>query len=55
MRPTSVNPPVYQLRLETSGVSARVPSGDWFTFQVNETWGRTTPEDILARLRKALG
>ena len=55
MRPTSVNPPVYQLRLDTAGVNARVPSGDWFTFQVNETWGRTTSADILARLRKALG
>jgi threonine aldolase len=55
MRPTSVNPPVYQLRLDTAGVSAQTPSGDWFIFQVNETWARSTPEDILARLRKALG
>jgi threonine aldolase len=55
MKPASVNPPVYQLRLETAGVSARVPDGDWLTMQVNETWTRVPADEILARMRRALG
>jgi threonine aldolase len=55
MRPTSVNPPVYQLRLETAGVTAAVPVGEWFTMHVNETWLRIGPDEIVGRLRKALG
>ena len=46
---------VYQGRLEIAGVSARIPTGEWFTLQVNETWGRATAPEIAARFRKALG
>ena len=55
MRPTSVNPPVYQLRLDTAGVTARAPAGDWLGMQVNETWARVPAEEIVRRLRTALG
>lgn len=55
MRVFNVNAPVYQMRLDPTGITAHPPSGDWFTFQVNETWARTSASDIVARLRKALG
>jgi threonine aldolase len=55
MRPTSVNPPVYQLRLETAGISARVPTGEWFSLQVNETWSRLPADEIVSRFKAALG
>ena len=55
MRVFNVNAPVYQMRLDPTGITAHPPSGDWFTFQVNETWARTPAADIVACLRKALG
>ena len=56
MRVSDVNAPVYQGRLEDAGISAQIPVGtDWFTMQVNETWGRVPAEEIVRRLRKALG
>jgi threonine aldolase len=55
LRPTSVNPPVYLGRLEAAGISARPPVGDWFNFQVNETWGRVPATEIIHRFEKALG
>jgi threonine aldolase len=55
LRVNGVNAPVYQGRLETAGVSARIPTGDWFTLQVNETWGRAPAQEIAGRFRKALG
>ena len=55
MRLTGVNGPVYQGRLESAGISARIPaSGDWFTLQVNETWARATGTEIASRFRAAL-
>lgn len=55
-RVDGVNAPVYQGRLEEAGISARSPvSNDWFNIQVNETWTRATPEEIVRRFRKALG
>jgi threonine aldolase len=51
----NVNAPVYLDRLEAGGIGARAPSGDWFTFQVNETWARVPADEIVARFRKALG
>ena len=51
----NVNPPVYLDRLEAAGIGAHAPAGDWFTFQVNETWARVPAGDITARFRKALG
>ena len=55
MRVHSVNGPVYQLRLEEAGISARPPAAEWFTMQVNATWANVTAEEITARFRKALG
>ena len=56
MRVSDVNAPVYQVRLEDAGISAKAPVGtDWFTLQVNETWSRFSATDIAARFRKALG
>ena len=55
LRTTGVNAPIYQQRLESAGVSARVPPGSRFTMQVNETWLRVPPEEITARFRRALG
>jgi threonine aldolase len=55
MRLTGVNGPVYQGRLESAGISAKVPAtGDWFTLQVNETWARVPGAEIAARFRGAL-
>ncbi|MBC7925446.1 MAG: amino acid lyase [Bryobacteraceae bacterium] len=51
----NVNPPVYQLRLETAGISARVPVNDVFLLQVNETWNRLPADDIYGRFIAALG
>jgi threonine aldolase len=55
LRLTSVNAPVYLGRLEAAGISARTPTGDWITVQVNETWARLPAAEIAARFRKALG
>jgi threonine aldolase len=55
LRLTSVNAPVYLGRLEAAGISARTPTGDWLTLQVNETWARLPASEITARFRKALG
>ena len=56
MRVSDVNAPVYQGRLEEAGISARIPAGsEWFTLQVNETWGRIPATEIARRFRKALG
>jgi threonine aldolase len=55
MRVRNVNAPVYNMRLEQAGISARTPSGEWFAIQVNETWNRVPAAEIVARLRTALG
>ena len=55
MRVHSVNGPVYQLRLEEAGISALPPAAEWFTMRVNATWAPVSPEEIIARFRKALG
>lgn len=55
MRVHSVNGPVYQLRLEEAGISARPPAAEWFTMQVNATWASVPAAEIVARFRKALG
>src|ERR1039457_3668072 len=51
----NVNASVYHVRLESAGITARAPDGDWFTLQVNETWARVPASEIIARFRKALG
>jgi threonine aldolase len=55
LRVVNVNAPVYQLRLETAGISARIPLNDWFALQVNETWTRLPAEEIYNRFVTALG
>lgn len=51
-----VNPPVYQLRLAEAQIISRPPvGGEWFDVHVNETWLRAQPDEIVARLRRALG
>ena len=51
----NVNAPVYQMRLESAGISAPNPAGDWFAMQVNETWTRIPAAAIATRFRQALG
>lgn len=55
MRAQNVNTPVYLGRLEAAGISARPPSGDWLSLQMNETWARVSAAEMVARFRKALG
>jgi len=55
LRVNGVNAPVYLGRLESAGVSARPPVGDWLTLQVNETWARASAAEIAARFQQALG
>ena len=51
----NVNAPVYQGRLEQSGIVANVPVGDRLVLQVNETWNRVPAEEIAARFKRAMG
>lgn len=55
LRVVNVNAPVYQLRLEEAGISARPPERDWLSIQVNSTWAPVPPAEIISRFRKALG
>jgi threonine aldolase len=56
MRVLGVNAPIYQLRLEQAGITARLPAGgEWFNIQVNETWARVPAEQLVARFRAGLG
>lgn len=55
LRVQNVNAPVYQLRLETAGISAQIPQADWFSLHVNETWTRLTSDEIYKRFVVALG
>jgi threonine aldolase len=54
LRVFGVNAPVYQNRLELTGISTNNPTGDWFNIQVNETWTRLPAADIAARFKQAL-
>lgn len=55
MRVQNVNAPVYQLRLESAGISARPPEHNQLTLRVNATWARLPAAEILNRFRQALG
>ncbi len=55
LKVTSVNAPVYRLRLEQAGIAAAPTAGEWLTIQVNETWNRAAADEIVGRFRKALG
>ncbi|MDX2150892.1 MAG: beta-eliminating lyase-related protein [Bryobacteraceae bacterium] len=53
LRTPGVNAPNYQSRLETAGISTRLAPGDReFLIQVNETWNRVPPAEIVSRFRK---
>jgi threonine aldolase len=54
LRVFGVNAPVYQNRLEHTGITTNNPTGDWFNIQVNETWTRLPAADIAARFKQAL-
>src|SRR5205814_1056645 len=54
MRVFNVNAPVYQQRLDGAGIAAADPVNDWFLIQVNETWSRIPPAEIVARFRLGL-
>jgi threonine aldolase len=56
LRTTGVNAPVYRLRLEQAGIVVAHPvDAVWIDMRVNETWTRVSAEEIVARMRKALG
>ena len=54
LKPIGANAPAYQGRLEQAGISARVPAGDTFTLQVNETWNRASAAEIVARFQRGI-
>jgi threonine aldolase len=54
LRAKGVNAEAYQRRAQEAGIALAAPRGDRFTIQVNETWNRATPQEILERLRKGL-
>jgi threonine aldolase len=55
LKTPGANAPAYQNRLEQAGISARVPAGDTFTIQVNETWNRASAAEIVTRFQRGLG
>ena len=55
LRVRGVDPVAFRQRLRAAGLMVGEPHDREFTLQVNETWNRTTPEDISGRLRKGLG
>lgn len=55
LKTPGANAPAYQNRLLSAGIHARVPAGDTFTIQVNETWNRASASEIHARFTRGLG
>jgi threonine aldolase len=55
MKTPGANAAAYQNRLEQAGITLRVPADQTYTVQVNETWLRATPEEIVRRFRSGLG
>ena len=50
LRVKGVDARVFQRRAEDAGLILSAPRNDRFTVQVNETWARVTPQEILARI-----
>ena len=50
LRIKSGDAPALQKRAQNAGLVLAAPSKDRFTIQVNETWARATPQEILGRL-----
>jgi len=55
LRVFGVNAPVYQTRLAYAGVTIADPTLEWFNVQVNETWTRVPPAELVQRFVKGLG
>jgi threonine aldolase len=55
LRVSSVNAPVYRMRLAENGIIAEEPVGDAFSMRVNETWNRAPAPEIARRFITALG
>lgn len=55
LKTPGANAPAYQNRLLSAGIHARVPAGDTFTIQVNETWNRASATEIHSRFTRGLG
>jgi threonine aldolase len=55
LRVFAVNAPVYHMRLTDAGITAPAPQNEWFSMQVNETWGRAPAAEIVERFVRALG
>ena len=49
LRAKGVNAQAFQQRVQAAGFILAAPVNDLFTVQVNETWARATPQEILAR------
>jgi threonine aldolase len=50
LRAKGVNAQEFQRRAQGAGFILGAPNNDRFAVQVNETWARATPQEILARL-----
>jgi threonine aldolase len=50
LRVKGVDAQAFQRRAQGAGFILAAPNDDRFTVQVNETWARATPQEILARL-----
>jgi threonine aldolase len=55
LRVNGTNAGAYRRRALEAGITLAEPRDESFTIQVNETWNRAKPAEILARLRRALG
>ncbi len=53
LRVTGGDLAAFQARLDRARVSTGPAVGQWLSLQVNETWGRVTSEEILARFRNS--
>jgi hypothetical protein len=51
LRVKDIDAQAFQRRARESGFTLSAPNDDRFTVQVNETWARATPQEILALLR----
>lgn len=50
LRVNGIDAQVFQRRAADAGFVLAAPRNDRFLVQVNETWARATPQDIVARL-----
>ncbi len=51
LRVKGIDAQAFQRRAGEAGFILSAPNNDRFTLQVNETWARAAPQEILARLR----